>query len=164
MTELEKQFREDHQGKKFADVLRDTAVPNDITFAFFSVKQRHGRMIRSEIDHDRPPLGGVIKEFEKVPEVAAYLGGIDAHATMRYRRAVGVIVRIVMGWYGWVPAAGEGSLGSRKKVDPHTTTPNSYVNETGSLSIWFKTSKRYTPKPEGMLWDGLCSCGDCVGN
>ncbi len=90
----------------------------------------------------RPPLAGVIREFEEVPEIHAFLSGDDAHNTTRFRQAVGVLVKMHMEQEGWSTTGRKGSLGTRAKTAPGSTKPGAYQNKSG-LSKWFTRCERY---------------------
>jgi hypothetical protein len=139
---LEDMFNSDKQGRSFADVARSATMPWSSTLQFFDDPERQRRMIESEVHHDRPALAGVIREFEATPPISAYLSATDGHETMRFRQAVGVLVRIVMEAQCWGVTGRKGSLGTRTKVAPGTTTPGAYRN-TGGLSLWFTRAERY---------------------
>ena len=135
-------FLEDQQGRRFTDVINDARINFQIVTDFFNDSEHIRRMIESELHHDRPPLAGVIKEFEAIPEIDTFLSGEDAHTTTRFRQAVGVLVRIHMVQQGWKKTGRKGSLGTRAKTAPGTTEPGAYHN-TGGLSKWFTRCERY---------------------
>jgi hypothetical protein len=135
-------FQQDFQGNKFADVIRDPRLGFQPVVDFFNDPARIRRLEDSELHHDRPPLAGVIREFESVPVFRAFLSGYDAHTTRRFRQAVGVLIRLHMECLGWRTTGGKGSLGTRAKVPTGTTTPGAYCNTSG-LSKWFTSAKRY---------------------
>jgi hypothetical protein len=151
-------FLGDQQGRKFFDVVKDNRIAFQQVIDFFVEPDRVRRLIESELDHDRPPLAGVIREFEAVPAVSKFLSSYDAHTTRRFRQAVGVVVRIIMETCGWSKTGRKGSLGKRADVPPHTTTPGAYHNVKG-LSIWFTRTERYTP-PTGVSMKKLRSCDE----
>ena len=99
-------------------------------------------MEESELHHDRPAFAGVVKEFERIQSVADFLGGYDAHTTTRFRQSVGALIRMHMESKGWKTTGRKGSLGTRAKVRPGTSTPDAYYNVSG-LSRWFTKSERY---------------------
>lgn len=115
------EFRADKFGRRYADVLE---MPGFVlVLEFFDDEDRQRRMIESERHHDRPPLAGVIRELEANDDVKRSYKRLSAKQAIRFRQAVGVIVRIVMAKHGWTPANGRGSL-------------------TG-LSKWFSRAERY---------------------
>ena len=136
------QFAQDHQGRKFSDVMNDSRINFMAVLDFFDHPTRQRRMVESEIYHDRPALAGVIKELETQPNVQSFFKTYDGHTTTRFRQAVGVIVRIIMENHGWKTTGRKGSLGTRVKVSPRTTTPGAYHNTSG-LSFWFTRAERY---------------------
>ncbi len=136
------QFAQDSQGRRFRDVMEDSRIDFAQVLGFFDSADRQRQMIESETIHDRPALAGVIKELEALPTVNHFFETTDGHDTRRFRQAVGVIVRIVMENNGWGTTGEKGSLGTREKVEPHTTTPGAYRNIRG-LSKWFTRAKRY---------------------
>jgi len=135
-------FMNDNQGRRFTDVINDTRINFQIVIDFFNNPDRIRRMIDSELHHDRPPLSGIIKEFERVPDIDTFLAGQDAHTTQRFRQAVGVLVRIHMEEQGFQKTGRKGSLGTRGRTAPGTTNPGAYQNTSG-LSKWFTRSERY---------------------
>jgi len=118
---LDIEFWADNQGRRFPDVL---AMPNfNAVLNFFDDQNRHRRMVESEIHHDRPALAGVVKELETNPTVKELFDWLSPKEAVRFKQAVGVIVRLVMEKHGMGPTGKRGSL-------------------TG-LSTWFTRSERY---------------------
>ena len=148
ISTLDKMFRSDKQGCRFADVTGSPDIPWSATIQFFEEPERQKRLLDSEIHHKSPALAGVIREFESIPEIAEFFKSNDAHRTVRFRQAVGALVRVIMVSHGWHPTGRKGSLGTRSKVPPRTTAPGAYRNESG-LSIWFTRAERYeAPRPQ----------------
>lgn len=150
-AQLKNLWLNDRQAKRFSDVTNDTRFNVNLLFDFFGTKKCYDLLKNSEVGHDRPALAGVVKEFEQLPQVKEYFNKYDSHITIRLRQAVGVIVRLVMerlcveaGWEetGWKTTGKKGSLGTRAKVPPRTTTPGAYRNKRG-LSEWFTYAERY---------------------
>jgi hypothetical protein len=135
-------FRQDRQGRTFADVLNDPEQPFDAVLDFLNDQGRQRRMVESEIHHDRPPLAGVVRELEAQPSIDAFLSSQHPRRTKRLRQAVGVVVRMLMDRLGWKKTGRKGSLGVRAKVSLHTPTPGAYHN-TGGLAYWFLRAERY---------------------
>lgn len=135
-------FQADDQGRGFADVLADTRVSFQIVIDFFNRSDVLRRMEESEVHHDRPPLAGVIKEFESIPDVDRFLRAHDGHTTTRFRQAVGALVRMHMQARGWEKTGRKGSLGTRARVAAGTRTPGAYQNAHG-LALWFTRCERY---------------------
>ena len=79
-------FLEDRQGRTFADVLNDPEKPFDVVLDFFKSEDRHRRMEESEIDHDRAPLAGVVRELESEPSVDDFLSSQHPRRTKRLRQ------------------------------------------------------------------------------
>ena len=140
-------FIADDQGKRFADVVRDRRISFQEICSFLERDDIKRRLEESERHHDRPPLAGVIRELEHRADVNAFFIGNDAHTTERFRKAVGVAVKIIMKGKGWSTTGKKGSLGVRKKVPTRTTTPGAYHN-IGGISLWFSRSERYTTEIE----------------
>lgn len=141
-------FLEDRQGRTFADVVNDPRQPFDAVLAFFADPERQRRMEESELHHDRPPLAGVVRELESLPEVDRYLATQHPRGAKRLRQAVGVVVRIIMELRGWRTTGKKGSLGVRAARASSSAKPGSYHN-TGGLAYWFLRAERYR-LPEGM--------------
>ena len=143
---LAQQFPQDHQGRRFADVMADQRISFPSILAFFDDPDRQRRMVESEEHHDRPALAGVICELEARPDVHQFFLNHDGHTTTRFRQAVGVVVRIIMEDQGWQTTGRKGSLGVRANVPPRTTTPGAFPN-SGGLALWFTRAERYELPP-----------------
>src|SRR3954447_7613218 len=141
-------FLEDRQGRTFVDVLNGRQQPFDGILEFFNDPDRQRRMEESELHHDRPPLAGVVRELESLPEIDRFLATQHPRRAKRLRQAVGVLVRILMERRGWQTTGKKGSLGVRAVRAVHSTSPGSYHN-TGGLAFWFLRAERYR-RPEGM--------------
>lgn len=135
-------FQSSKQGRTFIDVINDSRINFQKVIDFFNDPVILTRMEDSELHHQRPPLAGVIIEFESLPDVHVLLNNNDAHSTVRFRQAVGVLVKLHMGARGWVKSNVKGSLGKRANVQPRTTTAGAYHNKQG-LSQWFTRAERY---------------------
>ena len=135
-------FQEDRQGRRFSDVLNDDRINFQHVINFFNNSDIVRRMEESELHHDRPAFAGVVKEFESLERISAFLGGYDSHTTQRFRQAIGALIRVHMESQGWSTTGRKGSLGTRAKVKPGTSTPDAYYNVSG-LSRWFTKSERY---------------------
>lgn len=146
-----KSFLEDRQGKTFIDVVDDPECPFDKVLEFFSDEGRQRRMEESEIHHDRPPLAGVVREFESYPAINRFLAGVHAQRTRRFRQAVGLLVRIIMEQRGWQKTGRKGSLGVRASKSPQKPDHN-----TGGLAFWFIRAERYELR-DGMPYRSVRS-------
>lgn len=138
-------FLEDRQGRTFADVVNDSGQLFDKVLEFFNDDARQRRMEDAEIHHDRPPLAGVVREFESLPAVNQFLGTAEPQKSKRLRQAIGVLVRIIMSRRGWRKTGRKGSLGVRAAK---TGTPSALHN-SGGLALWFIRAERYE-REEGM--------------
>jgi hypothetical protein len=136
------QFHQHKQGRTFADVVNDAGTPFDDVLGFFSDSSRQRRMEEAELHHDRPPLAGVVREFESQEKISRFLRTAHPRRTQRLRQAVGVVVRIVMERRGWRKTGRKGSLGVRTNVKPGSPVPGSHHN-TGGLALWFLRAERY---------------------
>jgi hypothetical protein len=141
-------FRQDRQGRTFADVLADPQQPFDQILAFFNDPDRQRRMEEAEIHHNRPPLAGVVRELEAHRDVDRFLASAHPRRTKRLRQAVGVLVRMIMERRGWRTTGKKGSLGVRAARKQRSSRPGAYHN-TGGLAFWFLRAERYD-RPEGM--------------
>jgi len=141
-------FQNDQQGRRFTDVINDPRIDFQTVIDFFNGQDKVRRMIESELHHDRPPLAGVIKEFEAITEIDGFLSGEDSHTTTRFRQAIGVLIRMHMEQQGWNKTGRKGSLGTRAKTAPGTTEPGAYHNTSG-LSKWFTRCERYEMREHG---------------
>ena len=140
----QKEFLDDRQGRKFADVVNNTDYPFKEAIEFFSDENRQRRMEESEIHHDRAPLAGVVRELEGDPTIKKFLAGLHRQRTKRFRQAIGVLVRMIMERRGWRKTGRKGSLGVR--ASGTTQTP---AHNIGGLSFWFIRAERYE-RNEGM--------------
>ncbi len=137
-------FLEDHQGRRFADVVNDSDLRFDVLLEFFNDRNRQRRMEESEIHHDRPPLAGVVRELESHPAIDRSLADIKTQRSKRLRQAVGVMVRMIMQARGWQKTGRKGSLGVRT-----TKKGKAFNHNTGGLAFWFIRAERYE-LAEGM--------------
>lgn len=139
-----KKFLEDSQGRTFSDVFNESDAPFEAVLRFFDSPDRQRRMEESELHHDRSPLAGVVRELEALPEVDQFLSGVHIQRSMRFRQAIGVLVRIIMEAHGWEKTGRKGSLGVRSPRKTRTPRHN-----TGGLAFWFNRGERYR-KTDGM--------------
>jgi hypothetical protein len=137
-------FLSDRQGKTFADVANDPALPFDEVLQFFSDAGRQRRMEESELHHDRTPLAGVVRELESLPALDDLFTIAESAKSKRLRQAIGVVVRMIMERRGWQRTGKKGSLGVRAANASQTPHHN-----TGGLAFWFIRAERYQQK-EGM--------------
>lgn len=144
LTITSEKFLEDIQGRTFSDVINDPDQPFDAVLEFFNDDSRQRRMEESEIHHDRPPLSGVVREFESYPKIERSLAEIHTHRSKRLRQAVGVVVRMIMQARGWRKTGRKGSLGVRASKNRSYPSHN-----TGGLAFWFIRAERYV-RAEGM--------------
>jgi hypothetical protein len=144
VTITSQKFLDDSQGKRFADVARDSPKAFEEVLKFFSSEDRQRRMEESELHHDRAPLAGVVRELESLPTVHRFLASFHPRRSYRLRQAIGVVVRIIMEERGWRKTGKKGSLGIRRDAEPKTPRHN-----TGGLSLWFIRAERYE-LPTGM--------------
>lgn len=142
-------FLEDPQGRTFADVVNDPEQHFAAVLEFFNNDNRQRRMEESEIHHDRPPLAGVVREFESLPAIDRALADIQTHRSKRLRQAVGVVVRMIMQNRGWRKTGRKGSLGVR--TTKYHSAPN---HNTGGLAYWFIRAERYV-LTEGMPFQSV---------
>jgi hypothetical protein len=138
------EFLADRHGKTFADVLDDPDTPFDAVLDFFNDAARQQRMEDAEIHHDRPPLAGVVREFEADPVFRRVFASLQRRRSARLRQAIGVLVRILMERRGWRTTGKKGSVGVRGKPDASTPRHN-----TGGLALWFIRAERYR-RGDGM--------------
>ncbi len=144
ITITSEKFLEDIQGRTFSDVVNDPEQPFDAVLEFFNDDNRQRRMEESEIHHDRPPLSGVVREFESYPTIERSLAEIRTQKSKRLRQAVGVVVRMIMQARGWQKTGRKGSLGVRAAKNQSYPSHN-----TGGLAFWFIRAERYV-RIEGM--------------
>jgi hypothetical protein len=135
-------FRQDRQGRTFADVLDDPEQPFDELLAFFNSEDRQRRMAESEIHHDRPALAGVVRELESLSAVHEFVSSKQPHRAKRLRQAVGVLVRMIMERLGFRKTGRKGSLGVRARTAPGIAGSGAHHN-SGGLAFWFLRAERY---------------------
>ena len=133
-------FLDCRQGRTFSDVVSDPEQPFDAVLEFFDDADRQRRMEESELHHDRSPLAGVVRELESLPTVDRFMVGALAPRNMRFRQAIGVLIRLIMERRGWKKTGRKGSLGVR--AAPNAQTPS---HNTGGLAFWFVRAERYEP-------------------
>jgi len=129
-------FCSDKQGRRYMDVVNDNRIKFQEIIHFFNQKEIRQRLLDSEIHHKRPALAGVIVELENLDAIKKFFSTYDAHTTIRFRQAVGVLVKLHMKKMGWYTTSVKGSLGTR---DPM----KKYENTKGSLSKWFLRAEHY---------------------
>ena len=129
-------FLSDNQGKRFKDVAEDQRICFEDIIKFFNRPDILKRLEDSELHHKRPALAGVIVEMERIKTVNNFFTTNDAHTTVRFRQAVGVLVKLHMLQNGWTTTNVKGSLGTR---NPKLQ----YENNDKSLSRWFSKAERY---------------------
>ncbi len=113
---MRENFLQDPQGKTFTDVLNDPVQPFDLVLEFFADASRQQRMEASELHHDRAPLAGVVRELEAEPAVKEFFTSIHDTRSIRFRQAIGVLVRMIMEQRGWQKTGGRQSIGWIKKT------------------------------------------------
>jgi hypothetical protein len=131
-------FLNNRQGKTFADIVNDAAIPFADVLRFFNDPDRQQRMEDSELHHDRAPLAGVVRELESLPAVHQMFSKSDPARSKRLRQAIGVVVRMIMEQRGWKRTGKKGSLGVR--AEKMSQTP---FHNTGGLAFWFVRAERY---------------------
>ncbi len=132
------QFMKDTTGRTFTDVARSLG-PEQLgaLIRFFGENNRPERMEYAELDHGRPALAGVVTELESRPEFEAIL------REDRVRRAVGVIVRMVMESRGWRKTGTKGSLGPPARARQKRSGPK---GGRRGVSRLFRRAERYEPE------------------
>lgn len=148
-TITESDFRNDRHGKIFADALDDDSAPLRAVLAFFSDADRQRRMEESEVHHNRAPLAGVVRELESLPEVHRHLSQADTRSAQRLRKAIGIVVRMVMERRGWRKTGKVSSLGVRAE-----DSATELIHNSRGLALWFARAERYT-LVEGMPFESL---------
>lgn len=143
---LQQAFETDAQGRTYPDVLAAAPETFVATLRFFDHPDRHIAM-RDAAQAGRPPLAAVVADLEAIPAVDEFFRTTDAHATRRFRQAVGVIVRVIMNEHGWTTTGRKGYLGRRAKVPAGSTTPGAYYNVSGP-SRWFTRAELYRQRPD----------------
>lgn len=142
-------FLADRQGKTFVDVVDDRSTPFAVALQFFNDVERQRRMEESELHHDRPPLAGVVRELESQPEVDRFLANVKTRRHVRFRQAIGVLVRLIMERRGWRKTGRKGSLGVR--AAPSSRQP---AHNSGGLAFWFIRAERYE-RIDGMPYQSV---------
>ena len=140
-------FLSDTQGSRFKDVIENYPSYFDEAIAFFNNDDRLRRMEDSETHHDRPAFAGVVREFEANAKMHELFTTVDAHKTMRFRQAVGTLIRLHMTEREWHTTGDKGSLGTRNTLPEPSSEPGVYYNTSG-ISKWFTKSERYKKNEE----------------
>ena len=120
-------FMADAHARRYADVVNDGRINFDKWLEFFSHPLRQLRMLDAERHHDRPALGGVVRELESHADFSL-LPQQSRDKTRRHRQAIGVIVKLVMVGHGWRTTGSKGFLGGGR---------------SGGLSQVFGKAERY---------------------
>lgn len=137
-------FVNDRQGRTFTDVWEHPELPFAELLEFFANEDRQRRMEEAEIHHDRPALGGVVRELESQPAFQEFLATAEPGLAKRFRQAVGVLVRMIMEARGWRKTGRKGSLGVRTKLARKANAARAPHN-SGGLAFWFLRAERYAP-------------------
>ncbi len=135
-------FLTDYRGRTFRDVVEDPELDFQQLLNFFNDETRQIRMEESEIHHDRPALAGVIRELENTDPFEMFFCDCYSEQSPRTRRAIGVIVCMVMEKRGWKASGQVYSLGHKIRRKDRKNQLQSYHNTSG-LSWWFSKSKRF---------------------
>ncbi len=136
------QFLADTQGAKFRNEIGRWPVNFDAILQSLDDPAAQAAMLAAS-RRKRPALAGVVRGIEQRSDVAAYLAGTNSHATIRFRQAVGVAVRIAMESLRWKTSGRKGSLGRRVAVAAGTTAPGAYVNSPANPSRYFSKAEIY---------------------
>lgn len=103
-------FTQHPLGRRYADVLRDSAAPTASAFGLFDDPRVLQRLVDAEKHFDAPPLAGMIRELEQIPDVAHFFTIHDTQRTMRFRQAIGIAILIMMERLGWRKTGRKGSV------------------------------------------------------
>lgn len=117
------EFIADKTGVHYIELAKDQAFLKFLDF--INLPERRRRMAESVIDHDRPPLAGIIKDLELQSWFRDYMENHTPKEQLRFKQGIGVVVRMVMESYGF---RSEG------------------IASIGAPSQWFKKALKYTSK------------------
>ena len=109
-----------------ADVLNDSEQPLALALEVFDDASRQNRLEASELHHDRAPLAGVVRELEAQPAIDALFSGRPEARVVRFRQAIGVLVRMIMEGRGGGGPAERARCGYAKREPAslrHAITP-----------------------------------------
>lgn len=135
-------FLSDKQGRQFAAVAHARQPDFASVLASLSRPDWIDRMEAAQ-RAGQPALSGVIADLEAMPDVDGYFRSHDVRSSERFRKAVGVAVRILMEERGWARTGEKGYLGRRARPIPTVATGVPY-NASG-ISKWFNRSEKYKP-------------------
>lgn len=109
-------FREDKAGKSYPDVSADPRIDFEAVLEFLDQPVQRQKMEEAELRDGLPALAGVARDIEALPTVRAFVSSVPVTDTHRFRRAVGVAVKIAMEQLGWTKTDRQGSLGRRSAL------------------------------------------------
>ncbi|MEI6500253.1 MAG: hypothetical protein WCP21_04410 [Armatimonadota bacterium] len=135
-------FLQSDRGRLFNKVTEYARPDFQAVLDFLQTPERIRRMKDAELHHDRPALGGVVKELEEPAFFGDDLASLDPHERQRFNQALGYAVKLIMHEEGWKPQGKKGSLGQRD-------SNNQYHNTEGSLSRYIIRAERYEPVTSG---------------
>lgn len=121
-------FLADSTGRCFVDVVNADPGLFDRVVDFLDDPGRRQRMVEAVLREGRPALAGVVAELEQQPWFEAHMGSRPNEGTKRLRRAVGVLIRIIMEAQGFRKTGRKGTLRE---------------------SRWFGTAEKYLPHDAG---------------
>jgi len=135
-----KNFLDDDQGRRFADVVNDPAVDWPRLIDWLNQPERQARLEMAEVHFDKPALAGVLRELEGEQFVQDYFDTRSLETTQRVKQALGVLAKLHMEALGWSTTGRKGPLGrrdpGRKASGPH--------NKPTSFSRYVLSAERYT--------------------
>lgn len=131
-------------------MLNDSEQPFDLALEVFDDASRQNRLEASELHHDRAPLVGVVRELEAQPAIDALFSGRPEARVVRFRQAIGVLVRMIMEGRGWRRTGRKGSMWVRETRAGISSTRHN----TSGLAFWFVRAERYELE-EGMPFQSV---------
>lgn len=109
-------FLNDKAGRSYTDVAGDGRIDFPQVLELLDRPTQRQKMQEAELRDGLPALAGVARDIEALPTVRAFVTAVPAAGTHRFRRAVGVAVKIVMERLGWTKTDRQGYLGGRSEL------------------------------------------------
>ena len=103
-------FLADSTARCFRDVVESDPGLFERLIGFFDDATRQERMVKAVLRDRRPALAGVVVELEQQPWFDAHMRSTPDDDTKRLRRAIGVLVRIIIEMHGFRKTGRKGPL------------------------------------------------------
>ena len=120
-----KSFQDGPHGRRFLPVLDNPKVPAKQVVDLLNEPRILEGMAFVTKSIEYPALGAIVKELERVTEIAKYFAATPSRETLRFRQFVGMAVRLAMEGKGF-----------------RTTGRKGYI---GTISGWFTRAEIFEP-------------------